>query len=120
MFKIGGRVEVIKNHSQGVVKKGEKYYIKDIIELSCGHGIAVDLGIRDIERCITKCTSCKNKFYSGKTFWINTKILRPIDEDFAEQTLGRILKEVKEEELQETINYKVNILFNKPVKSIKI
>lgn len=97
MFKIGGEVEVIKSHSQGFVKKGQRYIVKDIMELSCGHGIVLDLGLRDSDHCISRC-KCGFHFFSGDINWISSKILSPIDDDFATQTLDRILEEVKKEE----------------------
>lgn len=98
MFKVNGWVKVIKTHSQGFVKKGEKYTVLAIMSLECGC-IAIDLGLRDpSSKIITKC-ECGTKFFSDNITWIDSKILRPIDEDFANQTLDCILRKVKEEEI---------------------
>lgn len=96
MFKIGGEVVVIKNHSQGVVKKNQHFIIKDIMEFSCGHAVVVDLGLK-VNGVISKCTKCGLHEYTGNIFWIGTDILRPVEDDFATLTLERILQQAKEE-----------------------
>jgi hypothetical protein len=40
-------------------------------------------------------------YYNGGTHWISTKIIRPIDETFADEVLENILTQIKEEELLE-------------------
>jgi hypothetical protein len=97
MFKIGGEVVVIKDHSQGVVKKGQRFIVKDIMEFSCGHSVAVDLGLR-ANKVVSKCTKCGMHEYTGEVFWIGTDILRPVEDDFATLTLERILRQAKREE----------------------
>jgi hypothetical protein len=101
MFKIGGEVIVIKNHSQGLVKKGDIFIVKDIMELDCKHAIIIDVGLRVDPNSqyseISSCNKCNKRFYAGTVVWLDSRILRPVEDCFASELLKRILKEAKKE-----------------------
>ncbi len=99
MFEVGQRVVCIKTHSQGIIKEGEIFTISAIKEFECGC-VVVDLGIKS-DRINGNCGMHGTIYYNGGTHWISTKIIRPIDETFADEVLENILTQIKEEELLE-------------------
>lgn len=101
-FRIGQKVVCIKDHSQGVIKEGQTFIIKNIKTYKCGC-VGYDLGIKTYKRlCLCGIHNSVSEETSG-VHWISGRILAPIDDDFAEKVLEGILEQIKEEELVEQI-----------------
>jgi len=92
-FRVGQEVVCIKDHSQGVIKKGQTFIIKSIKTHVCGC-VGYDLGIKTdkplmgcgIHPGITKDTS--------GIHWIAGRILAPIDDGFADRVLEKIKEQI--------------------------
>lgn len=98
-FRIGQEVVCIKDHSQGVIKKGQTFIIKNLWVRECCGFVVADLGInRTGLGCKCKCGQAYDMF--GTVHWISTEILAPVEKSFGEQVLENIIKQIKEEELQ--------------------
>ena len=97
-FRIGQEVVCIKDHSQGIIKKGQTFIIKDIWLRECCGYLVVDIGIKSNKGgCKCKCGQAYSLF--SNIWWISAKLLSPIEKSFGEQVLENILEQIKEEEL---------------------
>lgn len=62
-FYIGQKIVAIKDHSQGIFKKGDEFTVRNIIKSCCSYN--VDIGIRryhNTQSCV----------YCGKVYYKNT------------------------------------------------
>lgn len=101
MFRVGQEVVCIKDHSQGVIKKGQTFIIKSIIHSSC-NCVSVDIGLNTTNK-LSRCTCGNSTFHSNGIWWISTTILAPVEDNFADNVLENIKKQIEEEQLIEHI-----------------
>lgn len=97
-FRIGQGVVCIKDHSQGVIKKGQTFVIKGKKEYGCGC-IGYDLGIRTIKK-MCNCGVHGITSDSSGVHWISPRILAPLDDNFADNVLENIKEQIKEEQYE--------------------
>ena len=76
-FKIGQEVVCVKSHSQGIVKAGELYIIKDLKLCASCKTLDIDVGIINP----TTHTGCFcGKTFKSKASWFNYSLFKPLDE----------------------------------------
>ena len=83
-WHIGQDIVCIKNHSQGIVKKGETFIITGIKKGCCK--ILIDIGyiVKDFEGSNLfqiPCDNCKKILFVGSdnTHWLNEELFAPLD-----------------------------------------
>lgn len=90
---IGQPIVAIRNHSQGIFKKGDEFTIKGLKQGCCS--IRIDIGITyNLQKfCnLTKCGICnKITIDSDNKFWFSETCFAPLDINISELT--DILKE---------------------------
>ena len=84
MFEINQKVVCVRTHSQGVVKEGEVYTVKDIDVNHCCKSIVLDVGfVRNGSALMCRCGSLiQNR---GNAYWIGSRLFRPLDDMYNEE-----------------------------------
>jgi phage FluMu protein Com len=93
---IGQPIVAIKNHSQGVFKKGQEFVIKGLQTSLCKCGcVLIDIGSTAGFNGIAKCPDCKQVAEIGSNInWFAEVMFAPLDVDISELTELLINKEV--------------------------
>lgn len=97
-FYVGQRVVALKDHSQGMYKKGDRFIIASIYKATCCDIWLVEIGILSVHNH-WKCVICKTggqKRRSDQAVF-NSGSFAPIQENFQSISLEKILE--KETEL---------------------
>jgi hypothetical protein len=98
-YRAGDEVVCIKDHSQGVVKKGEVYTAHELKRNGCGCVLLVDVGYTS-DRLFTKCPSCgMNDEKTDDVWWVDARLFRRLLTRSEEADLAEVLAEVFSEEL---------------------
>lgn len=100
MFEVGKKVICIKNHSQGVVKKGQVF---ELLGIKKGHckcaSVVVDVGIIDDEdygnATRLRCAKCRVVYHNDKSniWWLSADLFAPYDDSLSDLTVEDILEE---------------------------
>jgi len=95
MFKVGQKVVCVKDHSDKLFIKGQRFRVYGIkVEPCCGLK-TIDVGIKSnhtLIECVCGAEVKNDNYFSLKLF-------RPLDETFAEEVLSNIKEQIKEDEL---------------------
>jgi len=98
-YRAGDEIVCIRDHSQGVVKKGEVYTAHKLQRNSCGCLLYVDVGIKS-DRPFTRCPACEtNDEKTDDVWWIDARLFRRLLTKSEEEDLADVLAEVFSEEL---------------------
>lgn len=98
-FKVGGKVICVKDHSEGVVKKGEIFTLLNIQPSNCKcNNWELDIGIRVEKRQYfykVGCSDCCTIFDDDRTniAWLSSSIFLPLD-DFKEVSFQKLLEQM--------------------------
>lgn len=92
MWYVGQKIVAIRNHSQGVFKKGDKFIINGIKRDCCTNHLLlnIDTGIR-------RDTECKYCLKTDVGTWYYDNLFAPIEE-VGNVTIEQILEEMSVEE----------------------
>ena len=86
---IGQEIVAIRNHRQGVFKKGDTFTIKSLrgSRCNCG-GILIDIGVNAREHIGLKvsCDTCRITYVKDNIWWMHESNFYPIDFDISELT----------------------------------
>jgi len=101
MFEVGKKVICIKNHSQGIVKKGEVYELISIRKSKCKcKYIDLDIGFAIPEHknnTIQGCRTCGEMYIkTDGTHWFCSSLFAPYDDSLSETTVEELLNELVE------------------------
>lgn len=77
-WNIGQYIVCIKDHSQGVIKKGQTFIVKDIRIKPCCRYSQLDIGFSSYAGLVSCCIGRKDELV-GKTDWFNETLFAPID-----------------------------------------
>lgn len=97
MFYIGQEVVAIKDHSQGLFKKGDEFIIKDLqkADCKCSHYI-VDIGMTTYAE-YGHCGQCNTSIsIKNNTAWFNDICFAP-KIDLSEFTSESLIEELEQE-----------------------
>ena len=98
-YRPGDDIICIKDHSQGVVKKGEVYTAHKLQRNGCGCIFLVDIGLTS-DRPFTMCPVClTNDEKTDNVWWIDARMFRRLLTKAEEDDLADVLAEVFAEEL---------------------
>lgn len=98
-YRAGDEIICIKDHSQGVVKKGEIYTAHELKRNGCGCILLVDVGYIS-DRQFTKCPACgMNDEKTDNVWWVDARLFRRLLTKSEEADLADVLAEVFQEEL---------------------
>ena len=91
-MKIGDKVVCIKGHTEGHVKEGSTYTIKNIMLNPCCGTMVVDVGIkRDTTHCA--CTKCNFDYPNKGITWLYASRFVPIQHEFKAIEFTKVLEE---------------------------
>ena len=98
-YRAGDDIVAIRDHSQGIVSKGDVFMAIQIQRNGCGCVLLVDIGLKS-DRPFTRCAVCgNNEEKSDNTWWINARLFRRLLTRSEEADLKEVLAEVFSEEL---------------------
>jgi hypothetical protein len=98
-YRAGDEVVCIRDHSQGIVKKGQVYTANQITRMGCGCVLLVDVGLKS-DRQFTQCAACgMNDEKTDNIWWIDARLFRRLLTRSEEEDLADVLAEVFSEEL---------------------
>jgi hypothetical protein len=98
-YRPGDDIICIRDHSQGVVKKGEVYTANQLTRMGCGCTLLVDVGLKS-DRPFTKCAACgMNDEKTDDIWWLDARLFRRLLTRSEEEDLADVLAEVFSEEL---------------------
>ena len=83
MFELGQTIICVKNHSQGAVKEGEIYTVKDLKLCPKCKLLTIDVGIKPVHDsflCI-----CRHTEYNHTAYWFSHTRFRPLDDLYNEE-----------------------------------
>lgn len=90
-FKVGQEVVCVKTHSQGVVKEGEIYVVKDM-KIDCCKELSLDVGVssKKIDAHLTigqicRCADCGRQKVHDGIWWLAHDLFKPLDELYNEE-----------------------------------
>lgn len=91
---VGQRVVCVKDHSQGVVRKGNEYIIHNvsISQCSCKY-VLLDVGITS-KNLFSSHTECGKRWLGDGTYWLNESLFAPLD-DLSDYTIETLLNEIE-------------------------
>lgn len=92
---IGQDIVCIKTHSRGLIKEGDIFNIKAL--MNCCQ-VSIDIGVLS-PNGLTHCSSCKKIFYPYPYHWFSERLFAPLD------TLTDI------SEIQEILNQPIEQIF---------
>ena len=85
MYEIGQKVVCVKTHSQGVVKEGEVYPLKNIHFSSCCNDLLLDVGMKIDIGDKLRCTCGQLYKSETNTYWLSAHLFRPLDDMYNEE-----------------------------------
>jgi hypothetical protein len=98
-YRAGDDIICIKDHSQGVVKKGKVYTAHKLQRNGCGCILLVDVGYTS-DRPFTQCPVCQtNDEKTDNIWWVDARLFRRLLTKSEEDDLAEVLAEVFSEEL---------------------
>lgn len=98
-YRPGDDIVAIKDHSQGIYKKGDVFTAISMKRNSCGCIILVDIGLKS-DRRFTKCPVCDmNDEKTDDIWWVEARAFRRLLSRSEEEDLADVLAEVFAEEL---------------------
>ena len=98
-YRPGDDIVAIKDHSQGIYKKGDVFTAEAMKRNSCGCIILVDIGLKS-DRPFTQCPVCRtNDEKTDNIWWVEARAFRKLLSRSEEEDLADVLAEVFSEEL---------------------
>ena len=98
-YRAGDDIVAIRDHSQGIVSKGDVFTAIQIQRNGCGCVLLVDIGLKS-DRPFTRCAVCgNNEEKSDNTWWVDARLFRRLLTRSEEADLKEVLAEVFSEEL---------------------
>jgi len=98
-YRAGDDIVAIKDHSQGIYKKGDVFTAISLQRNGCGCIILVDIGLKS-DRLYTKCPVCgMNDEKTDNIWWVEARAFRRLLSRSEEEDLADVLAEVFQEEL---------------------
>ena len=98
-YRAGDEIICIKDHSQGIVKKGQIYTAEHLQRMDCGCIYLVDIGLKS-DRPFTMCAVCETKHdKTDNIWWIDARLFRRLLTHSEEADLKEVLEEVLHDEL---------------------
>jgi len=98
-YRAGDDIVAIRDHSQGVFKKGDVFTAVSLQRNGCGCIILVDIGLTS-DRPFTKCPVClMSDEKTDKIWWVDARLFRRLLSRSQEEDLREVLAEVLQEEL---------------------
>jgi hypothetical protein len=98
-YRAGDDIVAIKDHSQGIYKKGDVFTAISLQRNGCGCIILVDIGLKS-DRPYTKCPVCgMNDEKTDNIWWVEARAFRRLLSRSEEEDLADVLAEVFQEEL---------------------
>jgi len=98
-YRAGDDIVCIRDHSQGIVKKGDVFTAVQLERNGCGCTILVDVGIKS-DRPFTRCPACgMNDEKTDDVWWFDARLFRRLLTRSQEEDLANVLAEVLNEEL---------------------
>jgi hypothetical protein len=94
MFEVGKKVICIKNHSQGVVKKGDVRELLGIRKALCKcGGLDLDIGIATHNVANNNCIVCNMQSLDiGGIYWFDSRIFAPYDDTLSTLTADELIE----------------------------
>lgn len=98
-YRAGDEIVAIKDHSQGIVKKGQIYTAVQLTRMDCGCTMLVDIGLKS-DRPYTRCVACGTGHEkTDDIWWFDARMFRRLLTRSEEADLADVLAEVFSEEL---------------------
>jgi len=98
-YRPGDDIICVRDHSQGIVKKGDVYTAHKLERNGCGCIFLVDVGLKS-DRPFTQCPVCKtNDEKTDDIWWIDARLFRRLLTKSEEADLADVLANVFSEEL---------------------
>jgi len=97
MYEIGQQVVCVKSHSQGRVKEGEIFTIKDLRLCKCCKYLEIDIGLKYNGNPMQVCTPCRHLDFKNGVQWTGHELFRPID-DLYNTEIEELMNEVNEKQ----------------------
>jgi hypothetical protein len=98
-YRAGDDVVCIRDHSQGIVKKGDVFTAVQLARVGCGCVLYVDIGVTS-DRPFTRCPACgMNDEKTDNIWWLDARLFRRLLTRSEEEDLADVLAEVFSEEL---------------------
>lgn len=98
-YRAGDDIICVRDHSQGIVKKGDVYTAHKLERNGCGCIFLVDVGLKS-DRPFTQCPVCRtNDEKTDDIWWIDARLFRRLLTKSEEADLADVLAEVFSEEL---------------------
>ena len=91
MFELGQKIVCVKSHSEGVVKEGEIYIVKDLRLCSKCKDLDIDVGIKT-NLPLGQCC-CNHAAFTNGIHWLAHDLFRPLDDLYNEE-LNEELSEI--------------------------
>lgn len=77
---IGQRIVAIRDHSQGVFKRGDEFVVRGLKQSLCKCGfIAIDIGLHPFDNEML-CVDCNTILFVGDVWWFHEEMFSPLDE----------------------------------------
>jgi len=109
MFYVGQKVVAIKNHSEGVFKKGDTYVVEELIQCVCGI-LYLSIGIifqTPMHLQKPKCTKCGHKYPPQKHLFHDSKNFAPLEEYSDSMSIAmQLVQEIDQTDKQKIFNPK--------------
>jgi len=98
-YRAGDEIICIRDHSQGIVKKGQVYTAQHLQRMDCGCIHLVDVGLKS-DRPFTMCAVCETRHEkTDDIWWVDARLFRRLLTKSEEDDLAEVLAEVFSEEL---------------------
>jgi len=98
-YRAGDEIICIRDHSQGIVKKGQIYTAQHLQRMDCGCIHLVDIGMKS-DRPFTMCAVCGTRHEkTDDIWWVDARLFRRLLTKSEEADLSEVLAEVFSEEL---------------------
>jgi len=98
-YRPGDEIVAIKDHSQGIFKKGDVFTAIAMQRNGCGCIFLVDIGLTS-DRPFTQCPVCgTNDEKTDQVWWVSAHLFRRLLTRSEEADLADVLAEVFSEEL---------------------
>ena len=98
-YRPGDDIICIRDHSQGVVKKGQVFTAINLARIGCGCVLLVDIGLKS-DRPFTKCAACgMNDEKTDDIWWLDARSFRRLMDKDTEAEFESAMNELFEQEL---------------------
>ena len=98
-YRPGDDIVAIRDHSQGIFKKGDVFTAIAMQRNGCGCIFLVDVGLTS-DRPFTQCPVCRtNDEKTDNIWWVDARLFRRLLTRSEEEDLADVLAEVFSEEL---------------------